>query len=51
MRHQLSITVDEEVLSQLREYMRSGKYINKSHMFECAVKKMLENRNKEQMRQ
>ena len=26
MRHQLSITVDEEVLSQLREYMRSNKY-------------------------
>ena len=41
MKHKLSISVDEETIVKIREAMRKGKFRNKSHAFEYAVKEVL----------
>ena len=43
MKHQISITVDEEVLLKAREKLKEGLFRNKSHLFEYSLKKFLEN--------
>ena len=42
MKIQTSITVDEEVMLKLKERLREGSFRNKSHLFEVAVRKLLE---------
>lgn len=42
MKIQTSITVDEEVMLKLKERLRDGSFRNKSHLFEFAVRKLLE---------
>ena len=41
MKHKLSVTLDEELLQELDRILSSGKYRNKSHAVEFAVKKLL----------
>lgn len=43
MKIQTSITVDEEIFVKLKERLRDGSFRNKSHLFEFAVRKLLEN--------
>jgi Arc/MetJ-type ribon-helix-helix transcriptional regulator len=38
----LSITVEEETVQKLMDGVRSGRFRNKSHAFEYAVKKIVE---------
>ena len=45
MKTKLSITVDEETLIELEEQLNSGRFRNKSHLIEYAVKKLLEEEN------
>jgi len=45
MKHKISISVDEETLFRIRERLRDGTYRNKSHVFELAVKRLLEGDN------
>lgn len=42
MKIQTSITVDEEILLKLKERIRDGSFRNKSHLFEFAARKFLE---------
>ena len=42
MKIQTSITVDQEILLKLKEKIRDGSFRNKSHLFEFAVRKLLE---------
>jgi len=42
MKHKLSISVDEETIIKVREAMRKGKFRNKSHAFEYAIKQVLD---------
>ncbi len=42
MKVQTSITIDEEVMVKLQERLRDGSFRNKSHLFEFAVRKLLE---------
>jgi Arc/MetJ-type ribon-helix-helix transcriptional regulator len=42
MKHQASITVDEELMLRIKEKLREGSFRNQSHLFEYAVKKLLE---------
>jgi len=42
MKHKLSITIDEEAVLNILKAIESGKFRNKSHFVEYAVKKMLE---------
>ncbi len=42
MKTKLSISIEGEMLSKLEEQMNSGKFRNKSHAIEYAVKKLLE---------
>jgi Arc/MetJ-type ribon-helix-helix transcriptional regulator len=41
MKLQTSITIDEEIMSKIREKLRDGSFRNKSHLFEFAVRKLL----------
>ena len=41
-KYQISITVDEDVLLSAKERLRDGTFRNKSHLFEYAVRKLLE---------
>ncbi len=45
MKHKLSISVSEDTIIKIREGMRKGLFRNKSHAFEYAVKKVLEDGN------
>ncbi len=45
MKHQASITIDEELLSRIKEKLKEGTFRNQSHLFEYAVKRMLEEKN------
>ena len=45
MRNQISITVDEEVLRKIRGRLKDGTYRNQSHLFEFAVRKLLDDEN------
>jgi len=43
MKHQISITIDEEILLKAKEKLREGLFRNQSHLFEYSLKKFLEN--------
>ena len=45
MKSKLSITLDEETLLEIQKQLNSGKFRNKSHLVEFAVKKLLEVEN------
>lgn len=45
MKQKLSITVDETVIKEIDESLSSGKYRNRSHVIEYAVKKLLEEKD------
>ena len=45
MKSKLSITLDEETLLEIEKQLNSGKFRNKSHIVEYAVKKLLEEEN------
>ena len=42
MKHQASITIDEETMLKVKAKLRDGLFRNQSHLFEIAVKKLLE---------
>lgn len=42
MKARISLSVDEKTILDVRKALRTGKYRNKSHLFEQAVQKMLE---------
>jgi len=42
MKIQTSITIDEEIMSKIKNRLRDGSFRNKSHLFEFAVRKLLE---------
>ena len=42
MKHKLSVTLDEELVRGIISSLSSGKFRNKSHVVEYAVKKFLE---------
>ena len=41
MKYKVCISVDEETLLELRKAVRTGKFRNRSHAFEYALKQML----------
>jgi metal-responsive CopG/Arc/MetJ family transcriptional regulator len=41
MKHRICISVDEQTLIKVREGIRKRIFQNRSHAFECAIKKML----------
>jgi Arc/MetJ-type ribon-helix-helix transcriptional regulator len=45
MKAKLSITIDENTVLDILETLRNGKFRNKSHFIEYAVKKLLEEEN------
>lgn len=42
MKHKLSVTMDEELVLGIFKALSSGKFRNKSHVVEYAVRKLLE---------
>jgi Arc/MetJ-type ribon-helix-helix transcriptional regulator len=42
LKHQASITIDEEIMLKVKEKLRDGTFRNQSHLFEFAVRKLLE---------
>jgi len=42
MKHKLSVTLDEELVLQIMKAKSTGKFRNKSHLVEYAVKKFLD---------
>jgi Arc/MetJ-type ribon-helix-helix transcriptional regulator len=42
MKHQISITVEEETLLKAKDKLREGLFRNKSHLIDYALKKFLE---------
>lgn len=45
MKSKLSITLDEETVAEIEKQLHSGRFRNKSHVVEYAVKKLLEVEN------
>ena len=45
MKYKLSVSLDEKLLQDLDRILANGKYRNKSHAVEFAVKKLLEAKN------
>ena len=45
MKTKLSITLDEELVNEIIKTLSTGKFRNKSHVVEYAVKKLLEVEN------
>ena len=45
MKQKLSITLDEELVNEIVKTLSTGKFRNKSHVVEYAVKKLLEVEN------
>ena len=43
MKLQETITVEEDIMLKVKEKLRDGTFRNKSHLFEFAVRKLLEN--------
>ena len=41
MKHQTSITIDEEIMLKVKELLRDGTFRNQSHVFEFAIRKLL----------
>ncbi|MFC1696776.1 hypothetical protein ACFL1H_00430 [Nanoarchaeota archaeon] len=44
MKHQTSITIDEEIMLKVKDLLRDGTYRNQSHIFEFAIRKLLEDK-------
>jgi len=42
MKYKLSVTLDEELVAEIIKALSTGKFRNKSHVIEYAVKKLLE---------
>jgi len=42
MKHKLSVSLDEELVQKIMSSLSTGKFRNKSHVVEFAVKKLLE---------
>ena len=42
MKHKLSVTLDKEIVHEIMRALSSGKFRNKSHVVEYAVKRLLE---------
>ena len=47
MKQKISISLDEETVFGIQDHLRTGKFRNKSHVVEYAVKKLLEAENSE----
>jgi len=45
MKHKLSVSLDERLVQELDRILSTGKYRNKSHAVEFAVRKLLEAKN------
>ena len=45
MKQKLSITLDEELVNEIVKTLSSGRFRNRSHVVEYAVKKLLEVEN------
>ena len=45
MKQKLSVTIDEETVQDILKTISNGKFRNKSHVVEYAVKKLLEVEN------
>ncbi len=45
MKSKLSITLDEEIVQEILKALSTGRFRNKSHVVEYAVKKLLEAEN------
>lgn len=45
MKTKLSISLDENLLDKIDEELNSGKFRNKSHVIEYAVKRLMEKRD------
>ena len=45
MKQKISISIDEKTLQNILKTIDSGKFRNKSHVVEYAVKKLLEEKN------
>lgn len=45
MKHKISVTIDEDSVSSILKTVETGKFRNKSHFVEYAVKKLLEEEN------
>ena len=43
MKKKLSISIEEETIIELEEYVSEGTFRNKSHLIELAIDKFLEN--------
>lgn len=42
MKHKLSVTLDGEIVAEIVKALSTGKFRNKSHVVEYAVKRLLE---------
>lgn len=42
MKQKISVTLDEETVFEIQNQLRTGKFRNKSHVVEYAVKRLLE---------
>ena len=45
MKQKLSVTLDEELVNEIARALSTGRFRNKSHVVEFAVKKLLEEEN------
>ena len=45
MKQKISISIDEDTLQNILKTIESGKFRNKSHVVEYAVKRLLEEKN------
>jgi len=45
MKHKLSVTLDETLVNEVIRVLSTGKFRNKSHFVEYAVKRLLEEQN------
>jgi Arc/MetJ-type ribon-helix-helix transcriptional regulator len=42
MKHKVSISLDEETIVKVREQIRTGKFRNRSHAVEYALRRLIE---------
>jgi len=47
MKHKISVTIEEKTVQDIFRAISSGKFRNKSHVVEYALKKLLEAENSE----
>ena len=45
MKHKLSVSLDEKLVQELDRILSTGKYRNKSHAVDFAVRRLLEEKN------